>query len=133
MRGVNAKNIDEILNRIEMLVAQRGYGKEAFYELSETSSASFSQWKTGAHKPSIQKLSKIAEVLNVTVEYLVSGKTEQPAAQGDGPMIPQEFKARYWALSKQSRDELDRYAQYLLARESELQDSADSQKKVSDK
>lgn len=37
----------------------------------------FSQWKSGQQKPSVDKLQKIAEYLNVSLEYLL-GKTNNP-------------------------------------------------------
>lgn len=68
--------IDAILKRIEMRMAELGMSKETFYELSGISSASFSQWNTGAHKPTKKKLAQAAKVLQVSLEYLLTGENE---------------------------------------------------------
>lgn len=46
------------------------------------SSGLFSQWKSGQQKPSVDKLQKIAEYLNVSFEYLL-GKTNKPVQSKD--------------------------------------------------
>lgn len=38
--------------------------------------ATFSHWKKGSYSPKYEKLAKIAEYFNVSVEYIVDGKTE---------------------------------------------------------
>ena len=69
--------IDSILRRMEIRMATIGMPKEKFYELSGISSASFSQWNTGAHKPTNKKLAKAAECLGVSLEYLLYGNEDE--------------------------------------------------------
>ena len=38
----------------------------------------FTDWKKGKSSPKFDKLSKIAEYLNVPVSYFVDGKTDKP-------------------------------------------------------
>lgn len=130
--------MDDLYNRIDAMAKERGYkNMTALCNAAGIPRATMTELKKGRSKSLLPETArKLANVLNVSLDDIfgiTDKQEEQPAAQGDGPMIPQEFKARYWALSKRSRDELDRYAQYLLAREADLQDSADSQKKASDK
>ena len=76
--------IDAILSRMEVRVAELGMSKERFYELSGISSASFSQWNTGAHKPTKKKIGQAAAVLGVSFEYLWSGENKNK------PALPEE-------------------------------------------
>lgn len=71
-------DISKILQRIEIKLAEIGMPKQEFYARSGISSASFSQWNTGAHKPTIKKLKDAADVLGTSVEYLLYGE-ESPA------------------------------------------------------
>ena len=41
------------------------------------SSGLFSQWKKGSQKPSSDKLEKIADYLNVSVDYLLTGENKK--------------------------------------------------------
>jgi transcriptional regulator with XRE-family HTH domain len=70
---------------MEIRMATIGMPKEKFYELSGISSASFSQWNTGAHKPTNKKLAKAAECLGVSLEYLLCGNEDEkkPAPEGE--------------------------------------------------
>lgn len=76
--------IDAILTRIEIRMAELGMSKEDFYTQSGISSASYSQWNTGAHKPTKKKLADAARVLKVSLEYLLTGENEnKPAENGE--------------------------------------------------
>lgn len=77
--------IDAILSRMEIRMAELGMSKEHFYELSGISSASFSQWNTGAHKPTKKKIGQAAAVLGVSFEYLWFGE-----GQKNKPVLPEE-------------------------------------------
>lgn len=87
-------NIREVLNRIEILIVQSGMTKQEFYDKAGISSASYSQWNTGTHTPSVKKLQRAADVLHVTVEYLLYGDGDggeeetkkSPAVSGEGGM-----------------------------------------------
>lgn len=68
--GMDTKSV---LTRIELLLLERGMTKDEFYKKSGISSASYSQWNTGVHKPTLKKLTQAAETLGVTVEHLVYG------------------------------------------------------------
>ena len=64
-------DVKELIERIELRVAKMGMSKEMFYKNSGISSASFSQWNTGVHKPTLKKVTAAAKTLGVSVEYLL--------------------------------------------------------------
>lgn len=69
-------NIDmqSVIRRIELRIAEMGMSKKDFYKLSGISSANYSQWNTGTHKPTKKKLSAAAKTLNLSLEYLLYGE-----------------------------------------------------------
>ena len=60
-----------MISRIERVLAEKGMSKEEFYAKSGISSASFSQWNTGVHKPTLKKVFSAAEALCVDPDYLL--------------------------------------------------------------
>ena len=78
-------DVPGMLSRIELRMAELNMSKQSFYEKSGISSASFSQWNTGAYKPSVKKIKSAAKALDTSVEYLLTGagpgdiKKERPA------------------------------------------------------
>lgn len=81
-------DVPGMLARIELRMAELNMSKQSFYEKSGISSASFSQWNTGAYKPSVKKIKSAAKALDTSVEYLLTGagpgdiKKERPAKNG---------------------------------------------------
>ena len=82
-------DVPGMLSRIELRMAELNMSKQSFYEKSGISSASFSQWNTGAYKPSVKKSKSAAKALDTSVEYLLTGagpgdiKKERPAENGE--------------------------------------------------
>lgn len=82
-------DVPGMLSRIELRMAELNMSKQSFYEKSGISSASFSQWNTGAYKPSVKKIKSAAKALDTSVEYLLTGagpgdiKKESPAENGE--------------------------------------------------
>ena len=64
-------DVKTLIDRIELHIAKMGMSKEMFYKDSGISSASFSQWNTGIHKPTLKKVTAAAKTLGVSVEYLL--------------------------------------------------------------
>ena len=97
--------IDAILSRMEIRMAELGMSKEHFYELSGISSASFSQWNTGAHKPTKKKIGQAASVLGVSFEYLWfgEGQKEKPTTQEGSELTDMQQKA--FDMIKQMTDD----------------------------
>lgn len=82
-------DVPGMLLRIELRMAELNMSKQSFYEKSGISSASFSQWNTGAYKPSVKKIKSAAKALDTSVDYLLTGagpgdiKKERPAENGE--------------------------------------------------
>ncbi len=77
-------DVQSVIRRIEIRLAEIGMTKQEFYEKSGISSGSFSQWNTGKHAPSIKKIQRAASVIGLTTEYLLYGvdllPDEEPSA-----------------------------------------------------
>lgn len=61
-------------NRYCELRDKKGYKNADISKLTGISKATISDWKNGKSKPKVDKLSKIAECLGVSVDYLMTGK-----------------------------------------------------------
>lgn len=93
-------DVPGMLSRIELRMAELNMSKQSFYEKSGISSASFSQWNTGAYKPSVKKIKSAAKALDTSVEYLLTGagpgdiKKERPAENGEAleKDLPEDIK-----------------------------------------
>ena len=71
--------------RIFELLAARGIEQKTFAEVLGVSVNIVSTWRTGRTKSYQKYLPQIAEVLNTSVEYLLTGQKEKPATvSGDG-------------------------------------------------
>lgn len=68
----------DVLQRIDMRIAELGMSKSEFYNASGISSASYAQWSGGKHEPSTKKLANAAKVLNVSLHYLLTGEQKEP-------------------------------------------------------
>lgn len=93
-------DVPGMLSRIELRMAELNMSKQSFYEKSGISSASFSQWNTGAYKPSVKKIKSAAKALDTSVEYLLTGagpgdiKKERPAENGEAlkESLPEDIR-----------------------------------------
>lgn len=73
-------DVQEIIVRIEELLKARGITKGAFLAAVDISSPAYSNWKTGKTKPAVKTLRRVADVLGVSYEYLLTGDEEQKNA-----------------------------------------------------
>ena len=64
------------VDRIFVLLDKRGIEQKEFARLIGTSDKTVSAWKTGRAKSYTKYLSKIAEILGTTVDYLVNGNAD---------------------------------------------------------
>lgn len=74
-----------ILNRVEALLKESGHSKSELYAACSVSASAISQWKSGKTSPATKSLQSIADYLNVSYEYLISGvgqKQKAPAPEG---------------------------------------------------
>lgn len=80
-------DVQSVIRRIEIRLAEIGMTKQEFYEKSGISSGSFSQWNTGKHAPSIKKVQRAASVIGVTTEYLLYGVDPIPDFAVKSPIV----------------------------------------------
>ena len=80
-------DVQSVIRRIEIRLAEIGMTKQEFYEKSGISSGSFSQWNTGKHAPSIKKVQRAASVIGVTTEYLLYGVGPMPDFVVKSPIV----------------------------------------------
>ena len=69
-----------ITAKIDALLAQKGISKSDFYKECNITSVSYSQWNTGKTSPKMKNLYKIAEFLDVPLEYLLSENEQKKEA-----------------------------------------------------
>lgn len=101
--NILSADIQQILRRIDALVELRGMSKEDFYRKSGISSASFSQWNTGKYRPSTKKLITAANVLDVSVHYLMTGQPDKnETAPGVGDGLEEEIREIIQLLNEAS-------------------------------
>lgn len=92
-----------ILNRIEVLLKDSGRSKSDLYAACSVSSSAVSQWKSGRTRPSVRSLQNIADYLNVSYEYLISGvgqKQKAPIQDEVRPRRPIKLKIKEWKSNK---------------------------------
>ena len=73
-----------VVNRINALLAEKGIQKKDFYKNCGITSASYSLWNTGKTTPRMKNLEVIADYLNTTTDYLLTGlgqKEKTPALE----------------------------------------------------
>lgn len=77
MVELTKEQVAELVERVEKELQKRNISKTVFYKSSSVSSATFSQWRTGARSPSMQSISSIAAFLGVSVDWLLTGKESE--------------------------------------------------------
>lgn len=75
-----------IVARINALLSLRGISKMQFFKDCKISSSAFSQWNTGKIEvPRGKNIERIANYLDVSVEYLLYGDTQEFQAKKERP------------------------------------------------
>lgn len=88
-----------MLNRIEVLLKESGHSKSELYAACSVSASAISQWKSGKTSPATKSLQSIADYLNVSYEYLISGvgqkqKTPAPEGEHEADLSPAFFRLK---------------------------------------
>ena len=68
----------EFAERLKTLRKQVKLTQTQIAEKLDISQQAYASWERGAKKPTQENLVKIAQILNVTVDYLVGNSEEQP-------------------------------------------------------
>lgn len=88
--------------RIFTLLKERGIQQKEIAEYLMISPSVLSDWKTGRVKPSAENISKIAELLNVSSDYLLGRTDDHMLTSAKSPVITDEaltYAIRFSQLS----------------------------------
>ena len=111
--------------RCERLMKERGINAVQLSRETGVSTATISAWRNDIYTPKLDKLTKIADYLGVTVDYLM-GRTDNPSvATLDTKMreiiekhlpdyAPSKIQSVYDELSEENQNALLKFAEYLL-------------------
>lgn len=109
-----------ILNRVEVLLKESGHSKSELYAACSVSASAISQWKSGRTSPATKSLQNIADYLNVSYEYLISGvgqKEKAPAPEGEREIENPDIRMIARAgrkMTPEQAENLRKYAQYMF-------------------
>lgn len=92
-----------VLFMYEIFEALLKKNKQTAYQVSKAtgiSTATLSDWKSGRSTPKADKLQKIAQHFDVSMDYL-TGNEEKPVADNDYELLKDEFVAFYGDVKKE--------------------------------
>ena len=92
-----------IVSRINGLLAEKGISKRDFYQDCGITSASYSLWNTGKTTPRMKNLEVIADYLETTTDYLLTGlgeKEKAPTQEGEREIGFDDFTYAFYEESK---------------------------------
>ena len=103
-----------IVSRINGLLAEKGISKRDFYRDCGITSASYSLWNTGKTTPRMKNLEVIANYLETTTDYLLTGLGERekaPTQEGEREIDDRQMKAAFLGglANGLSDEEIDEY------------------------
>ena len=97
-----------VVSRINGLLAEKGISKRDFYQDCGITSASYSLWNTGKTTPRMKNLEVIADYLETTTDYLLTGlgeKEKAPTQEGEREIGFDDFTYAFYEESKDLPDE----------------------------
>ncbi len=112
-----------IVSRINGLLAEKGISKRDFYQDCGITSASYSLWNTGKTTPRMKNLEVIADYLETTTDYLLTGlgeKEKAPTQEGERAITFDDFT---FAMQNESKDLTEMDKQILLSMAKQLNDA----------
>lgn len=108
------------ISRYEALLKEKHIKKADFYAACRLSAPAVSKWRAGTNMPAMTTISRIADFLETTPEYLLTGTKKAAVPEDDGEI----FFSIYNRLSPERRADLDRQARLLLL-EQQLEEGGD--------
>ena len=75
----------ELIERIENICKQKGYSIMRLEKESGLSNGQIRKWKT--QKPSYDKVASVANTLNVTIDWLITGKEASDLTQEENRLV----------------------------------------------
>ncbi|ANU40222.1 XRE family transcriptional regulator [Flavonifractor plautii] len=100
--------------RIFQLLDKSGMEQKKFAELIGSTDKIVSKWRTSGLKSYRKYLPQIAEVLNTTVDYLLSGDEKKPA-----PAPAPDFLIKFNSLTPESQKEVIAFIEFKHGQESQ--------------
>lgn len=102
-------------DRVKNLAAKKGISLTKLAEVIDISSHSLYKWKTST--PSADKLEKVADYFNVSVDYLL-GRTESPEIKIDKDIetIAAHVADKERKLSKEELENIKDYIDYIISK-----------------
>ena len=112
--------------RCERLMKERGINAVQLSRETGVSTATISAWRNDIYTPKLDKLTKIADYLGVTVDYLM-GRTDSPnattvdtkirelIAKHIPPQTKSEIQTVFDELSDENQNTLLKFAEFLLS------------------
>lgn len=101
---------EKLVQNIRAVAIQKGIQMKDLYVMAGITSGALSQWKSGKTKPHTSTLSRIADVLKVTMQELLDGTEKAPpAGEGEGrygltptdwKQIGHQFNTKVYSIGK---------------------------------
>ncbi len=112
--------MSEVTKRIDELLDERGIDKQTFYDDCHISSAAYSQWNTGKTTPRKSSLTRVADYLGVTYEWIAFGTgskkapTPESERESGDPVFTYAMSGKVDKLTPERKEMLRGMAQYLI-------------------
>ena len=110
--------MQEFKDRLKMLRKEKKLTQVKLGEMLNYGYTAIANYESGRNQPSIPDLKKIASIFDVSLDYLLGvNDIRHPYMVDDESIDFNRFQTYYAQLSKNSRDELLMYMQWLLDRD----------------
>ncbi len=106
-------NQDEFIERCQELAIEKKTNLRAITREIGISNSSFTDWKKGRGKPSIETFCKVAEYFGVSLEYLAYGKKDEQVDISNIAMPA--FASKYMKLPPELQGKVQSYMDGMLA------------------
>lgn len=110
---------DKFMNRIKKLRNEKGYTQEKLGRILGITKTGVSYWESGQSVPNDEMLTKIADLFNVSIDYLL-GRSDTPNPNDDNDIQLDDFQ---FALYGEVKDLTEEQKQTLLNMAKFLKDS----------
>lgn len=91
--------------------------QEQLADFLQVSRSTVAGYETKNRQPDFERLEKIAEFFNVTIDYLITGFETEPSASANENSLDQEVMISYRRLSLNSKQDVLKYIRLLELRD----------------
>lgn len=121
--------MQEFKDRLKMLRKEKKLTQVKLGEMLNYGYTAIANYESGRNQPSIPDLKKIASIFDVSLDYLLGvNDIRHPYMVDDDSVEFNRFQTYYAQLSKNSREELLLYMQWLLDREALRKEETNAEK-----